>query len=235
METNAEPVLALRGITKAFGPTLALDRVDMQIDAHQVHGLLGENGSGKSTLIKILAGYYTPDSGTITVNGSYVKYPLSPGAFRRLGFSFVHQDLGLIPSLTVLENLRMGSIARRRGLRISWAKERRRGKDALDRFDLKLDLNARVERLAPTERALLAIVRAAEESDYTADAESGLNRRGRLLVLDEPTVFLPRDEVDGLFGLIRTIVADGASVLFAAHDLESMRGVKDVVTVIREV
>src|SRR5712692_3288183 len=98
------PILAARGLSKSFGGSRALDDVSLTVLPGEVHGLLGENGSGKSTLIKILAGYHAPDAGELEVNGQSVKLPLHPGQFRGLGMSFVHQDLGLVNSLSVVEN-----------------------------------------------------------------------------------------------------------------------------------
>ena len=108
---TAAPLLEARGLTKSFGGALALDGVDLTVLPGEVHGLLGENGSGKSTLIKILAGYHVPDAGTLSVSGHDVRLPLRPGEYRELGFEFVHQDLGLVPSLSVAENLFLGEIA----------------------------------------------------------------------------------------------------------------------------
>src|SRR5688572_25574295 len=100
-----EPRLELRGLSKSFGGTQALRGVDLAVLPGEVHGLLGENGSGKSTLIKILAGFHDPDGGELLIDGEPVRLPLAPGQFRRLGPSFVHQDLGLIEALSVLETL----------------------------------------------------------------------------------------------------------------------------------
>src|SRR2546422_10477445 len=100
-QRGSVPILAVRGLSKSFGGARALDDVTLTVLPGEVHGLLGENGSGKSTLIKILAGYHAPDAGELEVNGEPVKLPLHPGQFRDLGMSFVHQDLGLIPSVSV--------------------------------------------------------------------------------------------------------------------------------------
>ncbi|HWD82048.1 MAG TPA: ATP-binding cassette domain-containing protein, partial [Kribbella sp.] len=105
LAVTAAPLLEARGLTKSFGGALALDGVDLTVLPGEVHGLLGENGSGKSTLIKILAAYHAPDGGELSVNGRDVALPLSPGEPQDLGLEFVHQDLGLVPSLTVAENL----------------------------------------------------------------------------------------------------------------------------------
>lgn len=223
METP--PRLELHGITKHFGGVRALAGADLAIRAGEVHGLLGENGSGKSTLIKILAGYHTPDAGELRIDGEPVPLPLHPGQFRRLGLSFVHQDLGLIPSVSVLENLRIGQLAASRWSPwISWTSARREAKVALARYGVELDPNTPVSTLRPVERALLAIVRAVE----------GIRRGSGILVLDEPTVFLPRTDVDRLFALVREVAATEASVLFVSHDLDEVSEITDAVTVLRD-
>ncbi len=161
-----------------------------------------------------------------------VPLPLSPGQFRELGLSFVHQDLGLILELSVLENLRVGDLIANRGAWIAWRHERARARETFARYGIKLDPAAMVSELTQTERALLAIVRAVE-GIRTAQAESGI--RHGLLVLDEPTVFLPREGIDQLFRTVREIVANGdASVLFVSHDLDEVREVTDRVTVLRD-
>ena len=123
--TIKPPALSVRDLTKSFGGTLALDRVSFDVAAGEVRGLLGQNGSGKSTFVKLLAGFHVPDSGTLSLHGQPVRLPLNVGQFRRLGLSFVHQNLGLVPSLSVLENLRVGALTRPGQAFISWAHERR--------------------------------------------------------------------------------------------------------------
>ena len=227
---EAPPVIALRHLTKRFGGATALDDVALTIEHGEVHGLLGENGSGKSTLIKVLAGYHAPEPGAeLEVNGRPVRLPLAPNQFRELGLCFVHQDLGLIGDLTVLENLRIGGLAASRSLRIRWSRERRAARETFERYGFDLDPDAIVNEIPETDRALLAIVRAVEEMRATlAHDERGL------LVLDEPTVFLPREGVQRLFALVRDIVARDASVLFVSHDLDEVREITDRVTVLRD-
>jgi len=220
--------LELQGLSKSFGGTRALRSVDFEVLPGEVHGLLGENGSGKSTLIKILAGFHEPDAGTLLVDGEPVKLPLSAGQFRELGMSFVHQDLGLIESLSVLENLRVAEIASSRSrFGISWRAERAAASATFERYGVHLDPRATVSALKPVERALLAIVRAMEELRSVG--------RGRgLLVLDEPTVFLPREGVERLFSLVRSAAASGTAILFVSHDLDEAREITDRVTVLRD-
>jgi ribose transport system ATP-binding protein len=226
------PVVALRHISKTFGGVRALDHVDLTIRRGEVHGLLGENGSGKSTLIKILSGFHAPDrGGELEINGRSVSLPLHPGLFRTLGMSFVHQDLGLVPSLSVVENLLVGDLTSRRSWRLSWARARRQAQEIFMSFGLELDPRAKVSDLRPADRALLAIVRAVEEiRANTADDGSEYG----LLVLDEPTVFLPASDRDELFAIVREIAATRAGILFVSHDLDEVLEITDRVTVLRD-
>lgn len=226
------PLLALRHLSKSFGGAQALDDVHLTVLPGEIHGLLGENGSGKSTLIRILAGFHAPDAGELEINGGPIKLPLYPGQFLELGISFVHQDLGLIPSLSVVENLRISDVAStRRQWHISWARERKKAAELFSRYGLDIDPGAKVSALLPVERAMLAIVRAVE--GFRTSLRKG-RASGGLLVLDEPTVFLPRVGIERLFSLIREVAASGAGVLFVSHDLDEAREITDRVTVLRD-
>jgi ribose transport system ATP-binding protein len=225
------PVLRVTDIAKTFGGARALAGVSFDVRPGEVHGLLGKNGSGKSTLVKILAGFHAPDpGGRMEFNGEDVAMPLRPGDFRRLGMSFVHQNLGLVPSLTVLENLRFAELSSMKAPYIDWRQENARAAEALDRFGLALDPGERVDRLSAVDRALLAIVRAVEDI-RTATAETG---RPGLVLLDEPTPFLPQEGVARLFDLIRGIAATGSSVIFISHDIDEVRTITDRATVLRD-
>jgi ribose transport system ATP-binding protein len=227
------PLLRIKGLTKTFGGQVALDSVDMSIQPGEVHGLLGENGSGKSTLIKVLSGFHDPDAGELTVNGSQVNLPLLPGQYRQLGFSFVHQDLGLVADLSATENLYMGKIAASHRKFFSWRAASVRAQKVFDDYDAAIDAGQVVERLRPVQRAMLAIIRAVEGLKDREESQSG-QHRPNLLVLDEPTVFLPRHEVNTLFNLVRGITARGSSVLFVSHDLDEVTQITDSVTVLRD-
>ena len=225
------PAVAARGISKSFGGVRALDGAELVVGRAEVHGLLGENGSGKSTLIKILAGYHAPDTGAeLEVGGRAIPLPLRAGEACRLGLRFVHQDLGLIPSLTVLENLRLPELAARSRWHISWPSERRRADEAFARYGVVLDSRALVSELRPVERALLAIVRAMEDlrSAVLEEAPSAV------LFLDEPTVFLPKRETEQLFALVRAIARAGTAVVFVSHNLSEVHEITDRVTVLRD-
>ena len=234
-QAPAPPAVELRNISKDFGSNRALDGVDLRIGQGEVVGLVGQNGSGKSTLVKVLSGVYAPEpGGRLFVSGKEVPLPLLPGQASEIGLSFVYQNLALAGGLTVLENLTFGQrIAG--GLRswapINWLGEHRRAAAVLRRYDVRLNLDQRTGELAPVDQARLAIVRAAE------DLRRYRTRTGNthsVLVLDEPTVFLPEEDVEHLFDVIRAIVADGAGVLFISHDLVAVRSITDRVVVLRD-
>ena len=234
-QTGAPPALEVRGISKDFGSNRALDQVDLRIGDGEVVGLLGQNGSGKSTLVKILAGVYDPEpGGRLFVGGEEVALPLAPGQASEIGLSFVYQNLALAGGLSVLENLTLGQRIGG-GLSswapINWIAEHRAGAAVLHRYDVKLDLDRLAVDLAPVDQARLAIVRAAEDLRRYR-TRSGYKHS--VLVLDEPTVFLPEEEVDRLFDLIRTVVAEGAAVLFISHDLAAVRAITDRIVVLRD-
>ncbi len=224
-------VLEIAHLSKTFGGAKALDDVGFAVLPGEVHGLLGQNGSGKSTLIRILAGYHAPEPGaSLAIFGRRAPLPLPPGEYRKHGLAFVHQQLGLLPSLSVVENLRIGDLATRDNWALSWRQERRRAREIFARFGLAIDPDERVADLPQVERALLAIVRAFEDIRETRAAHGG----GGILVLDEPTPFLPRAGVDRLFALVRQIVANGASVLFVSHDVDEVMEITDRATVLRD-
>jgi ribose transport system ATP-binding protein len=229
------PALEARKLAKTFGAFRALDGVDIEIGEAEVVSLLGENGSGKSTLVKILSGYHEPDpGGSLHMAGVEVPLPVPLGQARTVGLSFVYQDLGLAGELQVVENLFVGQrVTRglRSAARIDWRAERRRAREIFARYGVELDPVAQVSRLRPTSQALLAIVRAAYElRDYRERNRDA----GGVLVLDEPTVFLPEHEKVFLFDLVRRITAEGFGVLFVSHDMTAVREIADRAVVLRD-
>jgi len=228
---SAQPVLDIRALSKRFGGAVALDGVSLSVRRGEVHGLLGQNGSGKSTLIKILSGFHAPEPGArLTLYGREVPLPLSPGEFRKLGLAFVHQHLGLIPSLSVMENLLLSDFANETRWRIDWAAETARIKKIFADYELALDPEARIQDLPQVDRCLVAIVRALEEVRASQEEHGG----DGILVLDEPTPFLPKLGVEKLFALVRQVVAKGASVIFVSHDVEEVLEITDRATVLRD-
>ncbi len=211
---GGRPAAALlaRGVSKRYGGTRALDGAGVEVLPGEVHALLGRNGSGKSTLVRILSGAEAPEPGAEIARAGRV--------------GVVHQDLALIPALSVTENLRLTSLARRRGARISWREERRRAAAAMGRLGVALDPAARVADLSPVERVQLAVARALDDLEGAPEGAAAL-------VLDEPTAGLPGDEARRLLELVRAVAAAGAAVLLVTHDLsEALAG--DRVTVLRD-
>jgi ribose transport system ATP-binding protein len=230
------PSLQARGLAKRFGAQWALRGVDLEIGRGEVVSLLGENGSGKSTLVKILAGYHEPeDGGQLRLSGRPVPLPVALGGFRDVGLAFVFQDLGLANELSVVENLfvgrRVGGGGGYRSGAINWRTERRAARESFERYAVDIDPSAQVGRLRPTVQALLAIVRAAED---LREHRSSTGGTGGVLVLDEPTVFLPEHEKVFLFDLVRRVVAEGTGVLFVSHDMTAVREISHRAVILRD-
>jgi ribose transport system ATP-binding protein len=220
------PRLAVRGLTKSFGGVHALSRADLTVQPGEIHGLLGKNGSGKSTLIKVLSGFHAPDEGTLEVDGQAVPLPMPPGRSEAHGLAFVHQNLGLSADATVLENLIAGDHGRLNPWRIGWRSEAARARALFRDHHLDLDPDQPVSELLPVQRAQLAIVRAADRV--------GIHGRGGVLILDEPTPFLPMEDVRELFAMMRHLAAMGVSIVFVSHDIDEVMAVTDRATVLRD-
>ncbi|WP_131736584.1 sugar ABC transporter ATP-binding protein [Actinomadura roseirufa] len=221
------PALVAARITKTFSGQTVLKGVDLDIAAGEVHGLVGENGSGKSTFIKILSGYHAPDDvpgAALTVHGEPVALPVDPNRQMQRGVVFVHQDLGLVESATVTENIRLRTRGVRFGWRVSWREESRHVAALLKRFGLQVGPTQLVGELSQVQRAQVAIVRA---FDQLGDAARGL------LILDEPTASLPRDGVEQLFATVRQVAAAGVGILLVTHRLDEILENTQRVTVLR--
>ncbi|MER5520649.1 sugar ABC transporter ATP-binding protein [Streptomyces sp. NPDC002763] len=215
-DTSAHPLVRIRGLTKRFGGTLALDRVDLDVHAGGVLALLGPNGAGKSTLIKVLAGIHHAEAGQVTVDGHPLGSDAASGSM-----SFIHQDLGLVEWMTVAENIALSTGYPRRAGLISWRRTRERCADALRTVAGHLDPAAPVARLSPAERSLVAIARA-------------LATRARLVVLDEPTARLPATDCARLFRVLHTLRDQGHGLLYVTHRLDEVYEVADAFAVLRD-
>lgn len=219
------PALEIRNLSKTFAGQVVLNRVDLVIDDAQVHALVGQNGSGKSTLIKVLAGYHRPDPGaSATVAGAPLQLGSATAAHER-GIRFVHQDLGLVLELSVVENLMLGrSYPRTFPGRIDWREARRIAKEMVARVGLETDVRRPVGELGLADRTSVAIARA------LPDPSLGKS----ILVLDEPTAALPADEVERLLATIRRLRNAGTSILLVSHHLDEILDVADQITVLRD-
>jgi ribose transport system ATP-binding protein len=218
-------LLELRNVSKTFASQVALDRVDLDIRAGEVHALVGKNGSGKSTLAKVLSGFHAPDHGAkATLLGREVTFPLS--ADQRHMLHFVHQDLGLVDSISIIDNIGLSDSYRlRRFHNIDWKHSRDRARRALAPFGLgHLDLNVSVAQLTASERAVTAIARGL----LGWDNESGV------LVLDETTAALPPKEVHILTRAMHQVVQRGAGILYITHRLDEVFAFTDRVSILRD-
>ena len=221
------PALELKSASKEFYGVTVLDNVDLTIESGEIHALLGQNGSGKSTLIKILSGFHSPsDQTTLRIHGDEVKFPLSGDPLKH-GMAFVHQNLGLADDLSVLDNLSFGEYAMSGGVKINWKAQRRAAASQMREFGIDADIDTEVGNLsAPSQKALIAIARAVTRIRR--------NHENGVLVLDEPTVYLPWNEVEHLHGVVRSLAASGVGVLYVTHRLDELRGFANRATVLRD-
>jgi ABC-type uncharacterized transport system ATPase subunit len=214
------PAVSLRGITKRFPGAVANDGVDFDAAEGEVHALLGENGAGKSTLSNILTGLYRPDEGQIRLYDEVVEFR-SPRDALDAGICMVHQHFRLVPTFTVAENVLLGD-HRDEGRRFFLQPRRieRRVAELGDRYDIAVDPRARVWQLSLGEQQRVEILKA-------------LYREARILILDEPTAVLTPQESESLFATMRTMAAEGRTVIFISHKLHEVKAVADRVTVLR--
>jgi simple sugar transport system ATP-binding protein len=218
-EPQAAPVLQMAGIVKEFPGVRALSGVDFRLFPGEIHALLGENGAGKSTLIKVLTGVHSLDAGTVTLEGAAVRIA-SPSDAQQAGISTVYQEVNLCPNLSVAENIFIGREPRRAG-RIQWKQLRAEAAELVTRLGLDLDVAAPVGSYPLAVQQLVAIVRAVSVGGT------------KVLILDEPTSSLDRDEVQELFRLMLRLKAEGVAILFVSHFLDQIYEVCDRMTVLR--
>ncbi|HKI90870.1 MAG TPA: ABC transporter ATP-binding protein [Gaiellaceae bacterium] len=213
-----ELVLEMRGIRKEFPGTIANDDVDLDVRRGEVHALLGENGAGKSTLMNILYGLYRADAGEIRLNGRDVTFDSARDAIQA-GVGMVHQHFMLIPVMTVAENIVLGMEPRSRLLLDERSAEQRVG-ELSEQFGLAVDPSSLVSEITVGQEQRVEILKA-------------LYRGAGVLILDEPTAVLTPQESQELFGIIRSLKADGKSIIFISHKLNEVLEIADRITVLR--
>lgn len=221
--------LSLRGVSKTFARVQVVRNIALSVRPGEIRGLVGQNGSGKSTLIKIISGYHSADPGSeVTVNGEAIDANSASWHAGRTEVAVVHQDLGLIENLSILDNLFLTPTAQyRHRWRVDRKRERRVARELLQSFRLEMDPEAIVATLGPTERSVVAIIRAINRVRENIG-------RTPVLLLDEPTTHLTAGEVAELFHVIQAVAARGAAILFVSHQLEEMFALTDSITVIRD-
>jgi simple sugar transport system ATP-binding protein len=217
-ESRPSPVLEVQGLTRYFAATPALVDVDFTLNRGEVHALLGENGAGKSTLIKLITGIHRKDAGTILLDGEHIE-PRSPRHAHELGISAVYQEINLIPTLSVAENIFVGRHPTRAGF-VNMRTANRRARELLRTFDIHIDVTRELSAYSIAIQQIVAIVRAVDLSL-------------KVLILDEPTSSLDRNEVETLFSVIRSLKERGTGILLITHFLDQVYEISDRITVLR--
>ena len=212
--------IEMLGVSKAFPGVRALDRVDFQVEAGEVHALMGENGAGKSTLIKIMTGAVQGDAGEIRIDGRPVSIS-STGDAQALGIGTVYQEVNLVPTMSVTKNLTLGRQPKRFGL-IEWGKAKRRARERLKRLNIgsEIDVERPLGSFSVAIQQLVAIARALEDDT-------------RVLVLDEPTASLDANETALLFKIVRDLKARGIAIVFITHFIDQVYEIADRISVLR--
>ena len=218
--------LGVSEVSKHYGPTHALNQVSLAVERGTVHALLGGNGSGKSTLVKILAGVVRADSGQVAIGSRTLSADsITPSLASAAQCFFVHQDPGVFPDLNVADNLHLGHGFQTTGLkRIKWRGVRARTREILEQYEIDADPTTLVRDLGPATQTKLAIARALQGRDTSADG---------VLVLDEPTASLPAHEVGQLLAALRRYADAGQGIVFVTHRLTEVCEVADEATILR--
>src|SRR4051812_15841346 len=213
MSDSTTPVLALRGIRKKLPGVVALDGVDFELVAGEVHVLLGENGAGKSTLMKIISGAVPRDSGEISINGVPAEIT-GPRHAQSLGIGIIYQEFNLIPHLTAAENIFLGREPKLCPGVIDQSRLRREGQQQLDALGVTIDATVIVSRLSVAQQQMVEVAKA-------------LSLQARVLIMDEPTSALTQQEITELFAAIRTLKARGVAIVYISHRMEELFVISD--------
>jgi ribose transport system ATP-binding protein len=217
---NKRVILSVSDCTKTFPGVTAFNKVDFDLYEGEIHCLVGENGAGKTTFIKILSGALTPDSGSVTINGTRVEH-FSPDTAHRLGVRAIYQEQNLAPALTVAENIFLGrQFTTRLGL-VDYRTLRRRAKEVLDTLKVSIDPDILVERLNIADRQSVQIAAA-------------LAQDARVLIMDEPTASYGQSEIKGLLERVLSIAAGGVGIVYISHHMEEVFEIADRITVMRD-
>ncbi len=219
IRNSPSPALELHGITKSFPGVLANDHIDLTLEDGEIHALLGENGAGKTTLMNILYGLYAPDEGEIIVRGQHVEIH-GPNDAIAQGIGMVHQHFMLVPVLTVTENVMLGVESVKNGIFLDRVAAAQRIREIARQYRLEVDPDTYVKSLPVGVQQRVEIIKL-------------LYREADTLILDEPTAVLTPQEVEELFKVIRSLVAQGKSVIFITHKLKEVMAIADQITVLR--
>lgn len=219
MKIKSDPIVQMKNIGKKFGPVRVLENVDFNIYPGEVHVLAGENGAGKSTLIKILAGVHTSYEGQIYFNGQEIK-PSSPKDASRIGIGVIHQELSLVPTMNIANNLFMGDSISKYGF-VQDDRQLVRAQKILDDLDINVDAGELVEDLPVSIRQLVEIAHA-----VSADA--------RVIIMDEPSSALNAQDAEKLFSLIEQLKAENRGIVYITHRMEEIERLAERITILRD-
>ncbi|WP_366657020.1 sugar ABC transporter ATP-binding protein [Fodinicurvata sp. EGI_FJ10296] len=218
--SNGTPVLSLSGLSKSFPGVKALSDVHLDVYPASVLALIGENGAGKSTLVKILTGVYTPDTGTIEVDGRPIVLTGTQDAWSA-GITAIHQETVMFDELSVTENIYMGRPILRSGGLLDWAAMRRQTAAILERLEIPVSPDDQIKNLSVAQRHLVEIARA-------------LSHDARVVIMDEPTAALSQREIDDLYAIIHRLKAEGKAVVFISHKFDEIFAIADRYAVLRD-
>ncbi|MCD7715254.1 MAG: sugar ABC transporter ATP-binding protein [Lachnospiraceae bacterium] len=213
-------ILEVKNVTKTYPGVVALDNVSFDVEKGEILALIGENGAGKSTVIKTISGAITPDSGTITIDGTtYEK--LTPSIARNAGIGVVYQELNLVPSLSIMENIFLGEHVGNRAFMPDFKEMRQRSQEVMEDLGVKIDVSTQVQMLSTAQMQIVEIAKA-------------VVKNCKVLIMDEPSASIPMAEVENMFRIVRRLKEKGVSVIYISHRLEELFELCDRVTVFRD-
>lgn len=215
----SETLVKLSNIGISFSGVQILENIDLELQKGKIHCLIGENGCGKSTIVKIIAGVYKPNCGTVEINGKQYA-AVTPVTAMEEGIQVIWQDFSLFPNLTVFENIALNDDLYKKRVFVNQKQRRALAQKAIDMISVDLDLNARVETLSVAKKQLVAIARA-------------ISNNAKLIIMDEPTTSLTKKEIQALFKVIRNLQKQGVTILFISHKLDEVFDIAEYFSIIR--
>ena len=216
----SKTVLTMKGIKKSFSGVYALSGIDFSLNLGEVHALLGENGAGKSTLIKVLGGVYQPDEGSILIDGQEAKISNIKDA-RHYGIGIIHQEIVLVPYLSVAQNIFLGREIVKANKVVDIAEMNRQSAKMLSSLGVNIDETALVGNLTIAQQQMVEIIKA-------------VSFQAKIIVMDEPTSSLSNEEVEQLFDIIAKLKENQVSIIYISHRMEELFRISDRITVIRD-
>ena len=213
-------VLEVKNVTKTYPGVVALDNVSFDVEKGEILALIGENGAGKSTVIKTISGAIVPDSGTITIDGKTFE-KLTPALARQAGVGVVYQELNLVPSLSIMENIFLGEQVGGSKFLPDFKEMKERSEEVMADLGVKIDVSTQVQMLSTAQMQIVEIAKA-------------VVKNCKLLIMDEPSASIPMAEVENMFRIVRRLKEKGVSVIYISHRLEELFELCDRVTVFRD-